>query len=40
VKRVAVSDVQANTGSEFTVINVEEKDRLQLGAAHAAAARK
>jgi DNA gyrase subunit A len=28
VKRVAVSDVQANTGSEFTVINVEEKDRL------------
>jgi hypothetical protein len=29
VKRVAVVDVQANTGSEFTVMNVEEKDRLQ-----------
>ena len=28
VKRVAVSDVQSSTGGEFTVINVEEKDRL------------
>jgi len=29
VKRVAAHDVQANTGSEFTVMNVEEKERLQ-----------
>ncbi len=29
VKRVAAVDVQANTGSEFTVMNVEEKERLQ-----------
>jgi DNA gyrase subunit A len=29
VKRVAAADVQTNTGSEFTVMNVEEKERLQ-----------
>jgi len=29
VKRVATGDVQANTGSEFAVMNVEEKERLQ-----------
>ncbi len=29
VKRVAAHDVQANTGSEFTVMNVDEKERLQ-----------
>jgi DNA gyrase subunit A len=29
VKRVAAIDVQTNTGSEFTVMNVEEKERLQ-----------
>jgi DNA gyrase subunit A len=29
VKRVATVDVQSNTGSEFPVMNVEEKERLQ-----------
>jgi len=28
VKRVSIVDVQSNTGSEFAVINVEDKDRL------------
>jgi len=28
VKRVTVADVQANTGSEFPVMNVDDKDRL------------
>ncbi|MFO7633477.1 MAG: DNA gyrase subunit A [Caldilinea sp.] len=28
VKRISVADVQSNTGSEFTVMNVEDKDRL------------